>query len=622
MVAPACIMTPQDTQLALLTAPPAIRNEIIDLTVLNPSWIADLPKIEPFDLGQGLDQQQLIIKGSLPDVERGFSKWKKLKSDSGCEPCEGNGCAYNWTPFKGYGIQRKATEFMSRDFRTDNICVKDVQHTAHFKQMFEFFVMNLYRQIAFHKEQNIAFNFFTMLAKKFVVTSQGPRYNGADIYSYPNLGATNVRGKLAALNIDMMEFLYARMSKYNSAIPFDRTAGGAPMFAVSAEDQILSRVYRDDPSVRQDIRFSSAANDLYSKYNFQNSFRNMFISAPVPFPRRFNADSAGNLTEVFPYINDVPAEAGLYSDLNDAYFGATYEEVLFYGKYPFSISYVPTATTLGEGSTFGPEFAFLEGLQWVNPQTETDPAQRAGFYMTSATIGLLPQYSDSIFAFLVERPSVRLMAAWNPSPTCPPADVTCTNDIPDSSGTPPPLILSVKPNAYTAGHYDVVLSMPTTADTEDVIDLGYATGGYVAATVVQVDASGIYLEVTISETLDSCDGFTTVFCDDTRGCSSAVEYYEPNAADNTRIDLYLSNPIKAASGSVTVYYGNGTHVTATLVSGNMVTLKYIVDIGSSAFADNVGGVVGICVPTGTEATCPACTGPTFTNGSSDCGIEA
>lgn len=359
-----CTITQQEVVEALVASQPLLAQEILDYTIKTPSFMRDLPAMEAFPLGNGTQQQQLIVRGNMPPIERGFDKWKKLNNNAGCEPCEGSSCAYNWTQFGGLGLEKRIFELMERDFRSQSYCVKNIQTTAHYKEFFGQFVKNLFRQISFFKEQNINFNYFTSLLKKFVVDSSGPRFNTANPYVYPAKGTATI----SALNIDLLTEFYEQMRLDSTAIPFD-VVDGQPLFSLIASPQLLSRLYRNDPQLRQDIRFSGYANDNVTKYNFMYSFRGMFIQAPYIFPRRFRWDSeGGQWLEVLPFVDGVPLEVGSFTGINQNYINpgyATHEEVILHGQHPFKILYMPTETSLGDNTSFGPEQSYMNTWQWV-----------------------------------------------------------------------------------------------------------------------------------------------------------------------------------------------------------------------------------------------------------------
>lgn len=612
-----CILTQQQVTEAFLAAPPAIARQVYNQTIKVPNWVSELWEMEAFPLGQGTQMQQLILRGQMPAIERGFQGWKKLNNNAGCDPCEGPSCSYNIKQMGGTGIERLSFELMARDFQSPTYCIKEIQTTAHYEQIFAQVVRNLYRQIAFEKEQNIGFNFLTSLAKKYVIDSGGAQPNPENPYFYrPQGGAT-----LSGLNIEMLESFYEYMRLQPDAVPYDNV-NGAPIFAMECSPQLLSRLYRDDPQLRQDVRFSGLANDLVSKYNFVSTIRGMFIAAPILYPRRFFYDSdAVAWVEVLPFINGVPMEIGSFTDVNPDYINpsiATHEEVLLHGKYPFKVYYLPTETTLGQNTSFGPEYSFMNAWSWINPLTPTDPARREGFFFTSATIGLSPQFSRAIYGLLVQRPGNGLMFSINPQPTCPVTPVDCNNDVP-AVGCPCPLITNASTSPIS-GNTVIELAVPLAPVpiADATLQFGIDTGGYLVGTVVDAAADGSAVEVTFPAGTDLgiCNHFTSIFCDNTLGCFATVQ--SQCVQGTTSLKVILSNPIKADTNNdeVVVTYVDGT-TEQVEVNGtpNLSTLEWILDGFNTAFTPGTCGVpaiVSICVPPATDATCPACGGPTYT----------
>lgn len=611
-----CTVTEQSVTEAFLAAPPLIASTILNLTIKNPRWLRDMYEIEEFPLGNGSQMQQLITRGQMPQIERGFDKWKKISNNTGCDPCEGPDCAYNITQFGGTGIERKVMELMSRDFKSPSYCVKLIQSTAHFKQIFAQIVQNLYAQVDFFKEQNIGFNYLTSLAKKFVVDSGGAKPNPGNPYQYAPKGTAT----LSALNIDMLEFFYEWMRRIPDVVPYE-VVNGSPVYALECSAQLLGRLYRDDSQLRQDLRFSGFSDALVTKYNITNTIRGMFIPAPILYPRRFRY-AAGAWIEVLPVVNDIPMEIGSFTGLNPLYEDSSYsthEEVLIHGKWPFKVFYQPTAETLGEGTSFGPEYNFMNGWNWINPLTDNDPARRVGYFFTSATIGLAPQWSEGIFGILVERPKVGLMFAQAPLPSCPVADPACGNEIPDVEVCPCALITNAITNPVS-GNSILTLAVPLdpVPAEDDTINFGIDTGGYLVGTVVAASTDGSSVEVTFPNGTDlgQCDHFTTVFCSNDMGCSALVQ--EQCVVGTTQLKVTLSNPIKADANNdvVVVTYADGTTESVDVLNTpNLSTLEWTLDGFNTAFTPGtcaVPTIVKICVPTATDASCPACGGPTYT----------
>lgn len=567
----------------------------------------------PWPEGEGTSMQQLTFRGELPETEEGFDSWSLIDDPSGCGDVCAPNCAYNMHLLGGHAMQTKITRLMSKDLRTPDYCVAAIQNTRQYREVFSQIVANLYNQVNYHKEVNIGQNFLTGIAKKYVVDSGGFKPNPEDPYMYRPKGTAT----LSALNIGMLEFLYEVLRRMPDVVPYDYQ-NNMPLFAMVASPQMISRLYRDDPSLRADYRAAAAsggqyANDLINRYNFTSTIRDMFFPVGYLWPRRFRYDSGNSRwVRVLPFIKGVPGIVGTYAGINPNYEDpsySTHEEILFHGRDPFSLFYQPMVQSIGEGTDFGPEPGFWDVFQWVNPQTRDDPARREGYFFTTARIAISADNSEGVFGVLVPRPGVGAAIAFYPNrPSVPEDEGEITNVVPDV-GCPVPVISSLTPHPLTAGTYFLVLYAPVDAEAEDVIQLGHSNGGYVNATVVTASSDKKTFEVTISGTLPVCDRWLSVYSGDSLGCSAEVKSYSVVSGDATRLDLVLDRPIKAdtASDVVVLTYGNGTQVTnATVISVNMLTNVWRVDIGGSDFVDNVSGVVSLCVPTATDASCPGC----------------
>lgn len=612
--------TPAQVQEAFLAAPPLIAQTILDLTVTHPSWLSDIWDVGDWPLGNGTVMEQLVFRGEMPPIERGFDNWKKLGNLQGCEPCDAPDCSYNWTPFGGHGFQRKLTELMSREFRSPSYCINEIQTTAHFQEVFAKIVENLYRQTAFFKEFNIGLNFLTYLAKKYVVDSEGAKPNTTHPYIYPNIGTAT----LSALNIEMLEFFYESLRHMPDAVPYD-VVNGSPIYAIMASHQLFSRLYRDDPNLRQDVRFSGFATDLLTKYNFMSTIRGMFIPAPILYPRRFNIVD-GEPQEVLPFVNGVPAEVGTYTYVNPNYEAATHEEVLIHGKFPFKIFTMPTETSLAGSATFGPGFTFMNNWMWVNPPTVSDPFRRVGYFATEARLGLSQQFSEGIFAVLVTRPSRTLMAMYTPVAACPPDPADCDNAIPAMS-CPCPVVMSIQANPLTAGNFYFIFASAITGDVDSDVVLELDSGATITGNLEAISDDGKTAEISFAAPLDVtvCTQIVGVNCNVNTACSANVlQTSDCRSGITGNIVLTLDRALRVqAADVITAWFGDCTTANLDIVSVDPVNMQYTANYaagfgptddedgngGSVLAADlvcNRGGISKVCVPPTTDATCPAC----------------
>lgn len=601
----ACELSLQEVQGAFFAAPPAIAKQIEDRSIVVPSFLGDLPRMLPWENGTGTSRVKYEFRGEMPPIEDGFASWRTVGNQQGCDPCPGTGCGYNYTQLKGYGFNQKVITIMEKELISEAFCIKDIQNTAQFEEVFTKLVENLEAQVRFYKEINVVDNYLNYITQKFVVDSEGIKINRANPFTYPTIGSAT----LSSLNPNIMKQFYEWMKIIPGVEPFG-TQNGAPFYAMTLSADLLESLYRQNPTLREDIRFSGLANDLITKYNFVSTIQGMFIPVTIQWPRRYNIVN-GEPYRVLPFLNGIPANYGSFTDFNPAYMTATHEEVRFFGRFPFNIHVKATETSLPGGASFGPEPKYFDGWQWFNPKTPEDPFGRVGWFVSAASIGLESD-SDGSYALLVKRPPQTSLFTFYPNPELLPDPVTPTNVIP-ASGCPCPLSLSVTKSLFDADTYTIVFSAPIDAEEEDTIQLALQTGGYSDAEVVRITEDGLTVEVTSSDDLSDCI-VIGVFCDDSLGCSATVVGYSPECTDATRLGLRLSNPIKAVTPGdvVTIQYGDGSTASVTVVTANMVTNIWVIDVGSTAFCDKVGGVLSLCVPSSTDPTCPGCGPITYT----------
>lgn len=599
-------------QLLLLGAPPLISQEIKERQVAIPNFMRDMYSVEPFPLGHGTAMQELIFRGKLPAIERDFSKYRKLGDTTGCDPCAPPDCSRNWSPLGGYGIERKVFELMDRSFRSDDYCVKQIQTTQDFDKIIEFSVNTLFRQIDFHKEINIGYTALKLLAKKFVVDSGSPKANQVNPYAFPDVGPTV---QLSTLNIRIFEvfYQYLRMALSTGDIIPAATVNGAPMFFSLMHPDDLSVLHLTDPHLRLDLRGSDLAANLL-KYNFMTSIREMFIPVSNLYSSRYNRVD-GQFVEVSPWLNDVPLEHGSYTSFNPEYVEAEYGSIILMGMQPFKIYTMPTATTVGAGTQFGAESTFFDDFKWFADRNNCDPTGRTGFFFTEATFGISQGYSQAIFEVLYRRLPNWTVYSHPPAPATVLAEPTITNVIPDQTGCPCPLVASYVVNPITEDTYFLSLHAPfdSSAGSITELDLTLANGAVVTATVENVNEDDTVYEVSYGVGItppEACD-ILGVSCAELLNCYSRVNQclYDLSAGDYV---LRLQQPIFGAPADVlTVIYGSGALGTGTIGAIDNVTMTVTL---SEVTGGEVGEkIVGVCVPTAVEASCPGCdVGPEVT----------
>lgn len=610
-----CISSEQVKQ-AFIANAPLISSTIKNMELQAPNWYRDLLKPEPWPEDAGLSLQELEYNGELPQAEEGFGTWELLDDPSGCGALCTPQCGYNFYPLEGNAWTSKTFRVMRKDFRSPDFCVTSISSTRDYQQVFSAMVQGFYNQIAFHKEVNVGQNYMSQITLKYMVDSTGFRPNQGDPFSYLPLG--NV--KLSAPTIDAMEFFYQQIRMLPGISPYGYS-NNMPLYAAVASPELLTSIYRDDPKIRTDLRYTAAGsesygNDLIQRYNLNYTIRDMFLPISYLTPRRFRWDSNQSAwVRVLPWVKGVKGTVGTFTSINPNYMDpsyATHEEMIIHGMNPFGLYTRQDPTTLGEGSSYGPQpgNGFWDNFQWCNPETRDDPGRLVGFYWTRAQIALMAR--STCFAILWPRkPLTNMVRFYNPSQVCPPEATTCNNTLGDG-GCPEPTISNFFPNPVEEGEYFVEFTVPVDAAAEDIILLESTSGGFVAAEVVEANENGKNFLVEIEGDVSSCPRYFRIWNILDMACSSAVEKYSVVDGDASQLDVVLRAPIRAYQNlqAVVLKYGDGTTKSATVVAAGVDITKNIWRLElTTDFVDNVNGVVEICVPTSTVASCPGCGGP-------------
>lgn len=357
-----------------------------------------------------------------------------------------------------------------------------------------------------------------------------------------------------------------------------------------------------------------------------STIRGMFIAAPILYPRRFNIVS-GVPVEILPFVNGIPGDVGTYTDINPAYEAATHEEILIHGKNPFKLFYLPVEASLGNNMNFGPEPSFLDTWLWVNPTTDCDPFRRTGFFASSIKMAIAPQFSDGIFGILVERPSRGLMFQQNPLPVCPVEPPSCDNTIPVGA-CPCPAIISAMENPLTANLWYFTLATPVTGLNGATVTFTLDNGGEIEGTLAAAADAALVIAVTMPASYNGVtSNVVTIACTSNATCNAGVVCATDCGSNQTdQVELTLTNPILAQSADDVIYacMGDGTVQHLKVISVDMSTLKWTVGYASGygptwdptgagdtqLNADMIcdrGGIIRVCVPPDTDASCPACT---------------
>lgn len=599
-----CPCTPDQVDLAFRESEQFIDRQVADRSYRMKRWLLDYAPVRIFPDGIGFEMSKVRFFGDIGPQYDGFEGWRK---DQRSRPAAGacgpqhDACGYVWEEV-GHGFEELHWSLMRRDLRTVPICVEDIRTFWEFQQFQNMIFQNL-TEISANMREQLNRNALIGFSVKHVITSKGLEVNSANPYELPNIQGVT----LGKLNWRVLKRLYNPYVREAGSWAID-TIDGRPVFGVVASDEVLDDVTYEDPEIRQDMRQAfqgqGASSPLLSRYNFLDSWRGLFIPIPDNSAPRYKADSSGNLYRVFPFERDIQIQNGVRPSPNPDYENAPYELVLIITKDIFALRSKKAITTVGGQTDFNAETSMFD-WKWHNPDRWCDPNRRKGYYYANGHLGVEPGDFTDIVAILVQRRPSNLDATYWPQPTCPPDPVVCTNVL-AAQGCPTLQVVGCCADITNSHRLQMRFSgvLPTTTPPFN-LTLDLSTGDTKVVSVISVSSDGCAAVVDFGAVADCCpDLYLQVHAVNSSSCSTPVL---TDSCDSTGLvrTVTVAHQLKAFSnGSVISSLGSdGTYRDVTITTGASA-LSYVATLGS-ALPDGVC-LRGLCIPTGIDATCPAC----------------
>lgn len=607
-----CGCSPEQVDMMFKRSEQYIDEQIADRTYDMTRYWVDLYPVKPFPDGVGLILDKVRFFGDIGPQYDGYDGWRKVQITRAASEAalngENDGCGYSWEDV-GHGMETISYDLMQRDLRTKPICIKDIRTFWQYREVQNLIFQNLTNISANMREQlnrNAAMGF----AIKYVALPGFPT-NQLDPHQLPAVPSGVELGKLSyMLLLQLYHHMAQEAGQYALA-----TMNGAPAFGLVGHPETLHDLYYTDANIRTDIRECRGSDgnacDLIKRYNFLEGI-GPFILMPDLYAPRYDRDSQGGLTRVFPYDRSVPIEIGTRPMTNPAYHTAEFEMVIMLTRDLFALRTRRSLTSVGGETDFDSEVPIFE-WKWHNPERCEDPYRRTGRYVTTGEIGIEPGDFTSIAAILVKRkPSYTGVEFWD-AQVCPPEIVTCDNALP--AGTCPcPLVVGI---CATVEDDELVVQFDraTGAESDDVVQLETPNGSYVSVTVISASADGTKLQLQFAETVEAVPGmFVGLRCDDIDYCSAKVLKTETCGilGEVPSITLTLNRLPRAQNvgQTITLIMCDGTQVSADITAVNLPALEYSVGITWANYCAHQG-VCSICVPTATYGSCPACDADVF-----------
>jgi len=596
-----------------------IDEQITDRTYEMSRYWVDLFPVKSFPDGAGLILDKVRFFGDIGPQYDGFDGWRKVQitrnAAEGALSGENDGCGYNWEDV-GHGMETVSYDLMQRDLRTKPICVKDIRTFFQYQETQNLIFQNL-ANISANMREQLNRNAAMMFSIKHIALPGFP-VNQVDPHQLPQIPSGTEVGKLSYM---LLQQLYHHLAQEAGQYAL-ATMNGAPAFGLIGHPETLFDMYYTDSNIRTDLRECSGTScDLIKRYNFLDGIGPFLLMPDLSAPR-YNRDSQGNLSRVFPYDREVPIEIGSRPVTNPDYHTAEFELVTIMTKDLFSLRTRRPLSSVGGETNFDAEVAMLD-WKWHNPPRCEDPYRRVGRYVTTAEIGVEPGDFTDIVSILVKRkPDYAGIEYWD-AQTCPPDASTCTGTELGPQACPCPLVTGI---GATVEDDELIIQFDraTGASVSDVIDLETPNGSYISATVTEASTDTTKLQVQFASAVGAVTPgmFVGIRCQDVDFCSAnVVKTQTCGILDGTpNVTLTLDRLLRAQNvgQTVTLIMCDGTQVSADITAVNLGALEYSVGITWAAYCD-AGGVCSVCVPSSTYASCPDCDADVFEDCVADSG---
>lgn len=213
--------------------------------------------------------------------------------------------------------------------------------------------------------------------------------------------------KIGTLNYEFLDFLREDLSARAFGAALSRI-NNMPTFGWCGDCRDFERMVMSDPELRQDWRWfqPSALIDSYNM-SFKNMRGWMIIHDPAQMRFRILSDN-GTLvtaTRVYPMVNGVAGIIGNIPQPNPLYYKADLAVAVVFLNDVVSNEFVPSTTSVGSGTYFGPQEGLNGKWQWLNILDKTtNPLGLIGNFYGRMQIFAKPGlYSTEATAILYRR---------------------------------------------------------------------------------------------------------------------------------------------------------------------------------------------------------------------------
>jgi hypothetical protein len=390
-------------------------------------------KQREFPLGQGTNPSYVKLFRTIPyqDLEMlplGLSSCDS--SFDGQNPYSGCDPGYINLPLMGQ-LLKQMTIYRSPRIRTPEICLLDLQLSHDPTSMIDAQIDNLTFATSWYWSELTLKNLIDGIYNQWVIQpySDGSIPEGKG--TLPQIEATQ------HITVGVLDRITQQLM-YKGVGCSDGNGCNQPVFDFYIGGESANNMIRQDPVLRQDMRFSDDANTLLGGMNaFKCKEYHGYKFNYVAYPPRFNF-VGGEYVRVLPFGPGIPVTIGPDQEVTAEYEAALYESAFVIPTPDVMQWLVPPLQLRFNKVTFGGQGTpnYAGDFAWLNYQTDCNTDKSKGFFEAQFLVGWdfpFPEYGF----FIVFKRCFTPIGPFNCSPTGVPSCTPTVLPSPPSPASPP-----------------------------------------------------------------------------------------------------------------------------------------------------------------------------------------
>lgn len=299
---------------------------------------------------------------------------------------------------------------------TDDYCIENIRDSNQYLLFLNNRAKNLAEITSWVLTGRYISAYRSIASHHLTVTTSGIVDNSTayDVTTPPNTGPT--QALLDDIRNDML-------TEAGDEAFMSDSANGAPVLPLFIGDQMSRQLIRDNPELRQDVRFAyegagegspliAVMNNIMAGRRAYGGWSHFILR----YPPRYNI-VGGVLTRVEPFLAETAATKGVKRLINPGYKTAAFEEIIPYSENAMKILERGKITNPAPGMSFNA--VDMTGVfRWVNEwHRDCNPDKTKGFYRAVFKNAAMPLHPELGYTILVQRCAPNLVS--NPSCTSP-----------------------------------------------------------------------------------------------------------------------------------------------------------------------------------------------------------